>query len=387
MKKKSKTPATKKAQPNWTAIAADLLFTKNDPQDPRLGEKVKILNPLIYNNLEKNLFSKSDLISDFKKNNKNINSIIFGYPDDEGILLNGGRMGARMAPYWIRRFLYRMTPNQLINDFELLDIGDLNIDNFSLSDRHEQGKSIAKFCYQNKPKQCPLISLGGGHDYGYADGAGFLNHFKNSKIKPLIINFDAHLDVRPVTVHKVTKKPIYNSGTPFFRLIQEFKKSFHFLEVGIQDQCNSPYHKNWLIENQGHILDLETLRHSTIQTLTKKSELKNKTKNNTDSDIQSLNNSMEMLKILETKIKKMVPAQTPTFLSIDMDVFSSDAAPGCSQSWPQGLTYSEFKPMLMFLKNYLNIQGLGLYETSPALDYDHRTSKLAATIIYQFLFQ
>ena len=65
--------------------------------------------------------------------------------------------------------------------------------------------------------------------------------------------------------------------------------------------------------------------------------------------------------------------------------FSSSFAMGCSQAWPAGLTPNEFFPFLDIIKNRMNILNLGVYELSPPLDLDDRTSKLVAQIIYRYL--
>ena len=49
---------------------------------------------------------------------------ILGYPDDEGIKLNGGRTGAALAPTAIRQFLYKMTPGLVQNKF--FDCGEVH---------------------------------------------------------------------------------------------------------------------------------------------------------------------------------------------------------------------------------------------------------------------
>src|SRR6185312_1348287 len=63
-----------------------LFFSKNDPLDPRLGDLVK---------------TSTD----------GADVVIMGYPDDEGVRLNGGREGAEFGPAEIRHWLYRTTPH------------------------------------------------------------------------------------------------------------------------------------------------------------------------------------------------------------------------------------------------------------------------------------
>jgi formiminoglutamase len=75
----------------------------------------------------------------------------------------------------------------------------------------------------------------------------------------------------------------------------------------------------------------------------------------------------------------------PVFLSIDIDAFSSAFAPGASASYPVGLDPAEFIGLLPWMSKTWDIKGLGIYEVSPPLDQDNRTSKLAAILIHNFL--
>ncbi len=74
------------------------------------------------------------------------------------------------------------------------------------------------------------------------------------------------------------------------------------------------------------------------------------------------------------------------FLSVDIDAFTSNEAPGCSQSWTTGLVTKDFLAALAWLIQEYDVRGLGLYEVSPPLDQDNRTSKLAALIAHGFIF-
>ena len=274
--------------------------------------------------------------------------LIAGYPDDEGILLNKGRVGASLGPDSIRSHLYKTSPRWPLNTKQnILDIGNLN-KNTTLSDRHQRVKLHVKKALQ---KKIFWVGLGGGHDYGYPDGAGFLQAHGNTKAKPLIINFDAHLDVRPTDQG-------FSSGTPFYRLLSDKSlPDFDFFEVGIQRQCNSQNHIEWVQNKGGHIIFLEDL-------LTSENPL-------------SLSLSKLLFEIIEKK--------SPTFLSVDIDCFSSAYAMGCSQSWPTGFIPNELLPLFNRIYEHLNVQVLGIYEVSPPLDQDGRTAKLAATIVHQFL--
>lgn len=272
--------------------------------------------------------------------------VIAGYPDDEGIQINGGRVGAKQAPDAIRKYFYKTTPTEKTPTYKIEDIGNLKISG-TLSERHEAvKKKVLHTLQENKI----WVGLGGGHDYGYPDGAGFLKSCVDSKYKPLVINFDAHLDVRPADQG-------LSSGTPFYRLLTDSELPvFDFVEIGIQKQCNSPTHKEWLQEKTPHIFDLDDLL------------------------IES-----NWAQSLFAKMAPLLVQKRPAFVSIDIDAFSSAIAPGCSQSWAAGLDANSFLVFLGLLKKRLDIRCVGIYEVSPPLDTDDRTSKWAAQILHHVI--
>lgn len=307
-----------------TAPSEKLFFTRNDINDLRWGD----------------LGSSQTLDSE----NKQIQVGLWGYADDEGITLNGGRPGARFAPEFIRKFFYRLTPPAKLAPESLGDFGDWK-KGPSLEDQIATispilSRQLARF---------PMITLGGGHDYGAVDGAGFMQwHLQNkSAVKPLIINFDAHLDVRPWSKG-------LNSGTPFSWLLEKYPGQFEFIEVGIQKHCSSPQHHQWLKDQQGQILNLDYIQ------------------------------KVGLLTALRQLLAGTNPHQ-PCFISFDIDVYSQALAPGCSQSWDAGLLFTETIEALRWLMRHKQVRQFGIYEVSPPLDVDHRTSKLAACLVDEIL--
>jgi len=321
---------------NWKATKNQLFFNRNDEEDFRWGGFARSF-PLI-----------PDLNINSKNDNLNKTQIgIWGYADDEGIFLNSGRIGSQMAPETIRRFFYKMTPPLITNEQYLIsDYGDWT----KGQNLESQIKHISPLLSQ-KLSSHPMITLGGGHDYGAVDGAGFMQwHLQNtqsSQIKPLIINFDAHLDVRP------WQKGL-NSGTPFSWLLDHFPNQFEFLEVGIQKHCSSPMHHQWLQNKKVPILDLDFIRKVGI--------------------ISALR-----------QILAGTPVNQSCYISLDIDVFSQSSAPGCSQSWEAGLNFEEMEAALSWLLINKNVRLLGIYEVSPPLDFDHKTSKLAACMMDTYI--
>jgi formiminoglutamase len=311
------------------------LTRRGDSQDPRLNDRVHLID---------------DIPAFCKKAPRDAIAIV-GYPDDEGIKLNGGRVGASLAPQEIRKYLYRMTPPvQETRDRDFFDLGDLNIAAMDLAKRHDTVRDVVADVLDAGAR---LITLGGGHDYGYADGAGFMKWLERSKpgLRPLVVNFDAHLDVRPVDHRGL------NSGTPFFRLLTAHP-NIDSLEVGIQSQCNSRKHLEWVQQRGAKCLSLE------------------------DFWISQESLVANLMKLAESWLIR----SRPCWISCDMDVFSSAYAPGCSQSWPTGLDPRAFFEAMEFLMARMDVRQVSLYEVSPPLDIDGRTSRLAAQIAHRFAF-
>jgi formiminoglutamase len=245
----------------------ELFFSRQDPEDPRLGELFK---PFEWSKFEEHLKVPS--------------WVVLGYPDDDGIKLNGGRPGSSAAPPLIRKYLYKMTPFTRA-DFKLFDAGDMVFAGLSLADRHEAAKQNALRFMQ---KGARLLTLGGGHDYGYPDTAAFALWCQSQKQRPLVINFDAHLDVRP------TDKG-FHSGTPFHRLVTEFDE-LDFLEVGLQRNCNSLAHDEWLQDEGGRRIYIEDWQLS----------------------------GLSLGDLVFDEIQDWLIRPRPAFISVDMDCFIQD---------------------------------------------------------------
>ena len=305
---------------------SDLFFKKKDANDLRLGNKVQLID------LQTEIPPPGSVL-------------VLGYPDDEGIHINGGRLGAAQAPNRIRQYFYKTTwlKNFEQKNWTVLDAGDLNTDEKTLAEKHTIAETIAEKAFASGAF---VFTLGGGHDYAFNDANGFLKQHANGKGgKPIVINFDAHLDVRD-------DKNGYNSGSAFYRMINRFNPdTFEFFEVGIQNQCNSSYHMEWAKTKRAQVVSLE------------------------DSS-QFLN---------DLKNQDSFRSRKNIWLSLDIDVFSYALAPGCSQSWATGLNLDLFLKNLDFLFANHNIAGIGIYEVSPPLDSDNHTAKLAAQIMHHCL--
>tara|TARA_B100001248_G_C27398264_1_gene467496 strand:- start:5185 stop:6090 length:906 start_codon:yes stop_codon:yes gene_type:complete len=270
------------------------------------------------------------------------NFVLLGYPDDEGVSHNGGRVGTAKGPDALRESLFKTTLQKKIH---LYDGGNLAVGQFAdIGARHEACIQEASKYYQEGKK---LISIGGGHDYGYPDAKAFYEKFKDQR--PLLINFDAHLDLRPVE----TK---ISSGTPFYRFLSE-KPQVDFYEIGLLKVCNQPEHLDFLQRHGGKALFYE------------------------DWLLEGKTLLEKFCEIMGEEIIK----ERAAFLSIDIDAFSSSIAPGCSQSWPFSMQAQDFFPLFELLLSRFDVKGIGIYEYAPNLDENFKTQRLATQIVHHFL--
>ncbi len=326
-------------------IETKFRFAKQDPNDLRLGDTMQ------FSEKQLSFLDLSGFCDEKETSLKNAVTLV-GYPDDEGISLNGGRPGAKLGPSRIRHFLMRMTPPAHIQDCNksaLIDLGNIAVTAADdLRRRHEAARKVASTIHERGAR---LLSIGGGHDYGFPDAAAFCSSVHSQGLKPLVINFDAHLDVRPLD-RGIT------SGTPFYRLLEEFPQ-IDFHEIGLQTQCNSKTHLEWLKSRGGHF-SFEEDRQRQGETL---------------------------LQALQRQMAGSAAKRPKTFLSIDIDAFSSSVAPGASQSWPTGFQAPDFFNCFSWCLKNLDVRGVGVYEVSPPLDIDDRTARLAALIAHRFVFQ
>lgn len=306
---------------DWLRSYPETLFqSKNDLEDPRLVDFLTREAP-------------------------EAQFVLWGYPDDEGIRLSGGRLGAKQAPLQIREIFFKLTPPRkgwLEHPPKIYDAGFLLAEE-DLASRHEKARKLsAAWSRQGKY----LCTLGGGHDYAYGDASGFIDTQLELGLKPLVINIDAHLDVRP------TDRGL-SSGTPFRRVLEEFGRKIDFIEIGIQKHCSSQVHHDYVKSFGFKIYDMD--------------------------EISSRGFSEVISEVLKAH------SHQPSFLSIDIDAFNSMEAPGCSQSWPTGIKSEDFFCTLPQMIAELDIRSMGVYEVSPPLDPSLGTQRLAALILYDFI--
>jgi formiminoglutamase len=183
----------------------ELFYTRNDPNDPRLGDAV-LKGPEGYGQA---------LV------------VLLGCPQDEGVRRNRGRVGSAQAPACIRKALYRYPVSREHQGLLLADLGDLPLLE-SLEATHDALHSLVRRCLRDGKK---VVVLGGGNDLSFPDCSALAEEVDGI----LAFNIDRHLDVRADAVR--------NSGTPYRQLLEGgYLEPGSFHEVGINSFANSlPY--------------------------------------------------------------------------------------------------------------------------------------------------
>ena len=301
---------------------ADIFYTRNDQNDPRLGDIVSS---------ESNEYRPADIV-------------ILGCPQDEGVRRNNGRVGAADAPRAIREQFYRLTPFNIKK--KLFDIGDVKILS-SLEETHDAHYKVVKQILLDGKR---LIVLGGGNDISYPDGRAMSEVFGSEKW--LGINVDSHLDVRIAEER--------NSGTPYRQLLDEgLLLPAYFYEVGYQTHFASPVYYKHLRDLGVNRISLEILRSREQPDL----ELKESIRQRFIGQSASLN----------------------TFFGFDIDAVRASDAPGASNPSPLGLRAGEFITLVKYAASLANTKLIEFSEVNPQYDIDNITSKLVAIAMHRFI--
>lgn len=300
----------------------DLFFTRNDKNDPRLGEIVK---------REESDYAASEIV-------------ILGCPQDEGVRRNNGRPGAEHAPSAIREQFYKLTPFNIRK--KLFDLGDTKI-GATLEETHDTHTAVVAQVLRDGKR---LIVLGGGNDVSYPDGVAMADVFGRENW--IGINVDSHLDVRIADQR--------NSGTPYRQLLDEGHLTpDHFFEVGYQTHFCSPVYYDYIRQLGVQRISLELLR------------------SRSDSDV-------ELKEMIKNKFIKHSSALN-TFFGFDLDVVRCADAPGVSAPSPLGLRAGEFIQLVKYAASLANTKMIEFSEVNPKFDIDNSTTRLVAIAMHRFI--
>jgi len=264
---------------------------------------------------------------------------LLGFMCDEGIRRNQGRIGAAEGPSMFRQSCGSL-PVHFSKDIIFIDAGDIICIN---SEMEKAQHALAKTVNRLVQAGYRTLLIGGGHEIVYGHYNGLCNAL-GEKIG--IINFDAHFDLR----QPGTSGP--SSGTGFWQIAKE--RSLHYLALGIQQHANTR-----------RLFDTAKTNHVDHVLFT----------------------DFVVPEILYPRLDHMISQCNHLYITIDLDVFGAAWAPGVSASNATGLQPDAyFFRVLRYLFTSGKVRSMDIAELNPRFDQDHRTSKLAATLGFEYFY-
>jgi len=190
------------------------------------------------------------------------------------------------------------------------------------------------------------VILGGGHDMAFGH---FLGVARARGRAPACINFDAHLDMRPIPADGP------NSGTGFTQALQwchEHQTPFRYAVLGTQRLANTAALFERAHDSGALIVDVDGFALDTIE------------------------------EVMEALNEEVVDEEL--CLSIDLDVFSAAYAPGVSAPGIMGIIPdAAFRRLYRGILESERVMGVEIAELCPAFDLDDRTARLGAALIFE----
>ncbi len=269
---------------------------------------------------------------------------LLGIPDDTGVEMNGGRVGAKGGPAAFRGALAKYgvaSPADERDDApaypRVFDAGDIVIG----KDIHETHDRITEATLAILEMGLFPIAIGGGHDCTYAFVRGVARAF--GAMSGMYI--DAHLDVRPDV----------GSGMPFRALI-EGGFATNLLCIGMNPLVNTREHAGYFKSKGGQaVLCGEAMR------------------------------AEAWLAAIGGEREGGGGGGGRAFVSLDMDAFDASSAPGVSALNPSGYLPREVEPIIRAAGRSAAVRCFDIMELNPAHDVDGRTARLAAHMFLTFL--
>lgn len=255
-----------------------------------------------------------------------------GYDTDDGVVRNLGRKGAESGSNAIRKAIQSFPQLKGLKVYDYRNLEKKSVE--------EAQKEYSEKISDVLKKRIFPIGLGGGHDIAYGSYLGIRKAHPDKKIG--IINFDAHLDMRPYDKGRT-------SGTSF-KEIMDNDKNTQYAIVGFQKMGNTERLIKTAEAFNVLILEEECSEESII-------------------------------KSLEEFIKKV----DIVYVTFCMDVFDASTAPGVSAPVVMGLDPKKGKRLLRFLMETEKVVCVDFAEVNPVYDIDNMTAKLAGCLIYEVM--
>ncbi|MCH8567163.1 MAG: formimidoylglutamase [Balneolales bacterium] len=268
-----------------------------------------------------------------------------GFCCDVGVVRNGGRAGAAFAPDYIRKALFKMTPDPVSGDAfsdlmaSVEDDGNIIVDGNNMEVAQEL---LGSWVGRQLEKGILPIILGGGHETSFGHFLGYAA--TGSKVS--ILNWDAHADIRE------NKNSKGHSGSPFRQALEHQSGLCQSYTVaGLKRHSISRVHLDYL----------EGLVNKQRGGYYFKGEL----------------NRRVIDHIYERQ-------QGPVMVTMDLDTLSQQLAPGVSAPNPDGLDLGLWLHAAYCAGKSPKVVSLDLVEMNPKFDTDNHTARIAALTLWHF---
>jgi formiminoglutamase len=298
-------------------IPAEILQPETAPDDPRVG---RLLGRQI------GAGDRPDVV-------------IIGFPSDEGVRRNGGRVGAARGPAAIRSAFYRLAPDARSPCFDELlsrtrDVGDVDVSGDVETDQQRLGEALTSYIELG----CFCVVLGGGHETSYGHFLGYVR----ARRKVEILNWDAHADVRDLVEGRA------HSGSPFRQAIEDRSGACRRYSVaGLQPQSVAREHVAY-VERQGRAVWRDDVTPERIAQLYRATD-------------------------------------SPALASFDLDALNEAEAPGVSAPNAGGLSSDLWIEAAYQAGRSPAVSSADIVELNPAVDRDGQTARLAAVTVWWLL--
>ena len=266
------------------------------------------------------------------------------FNSDEGVRRNSGRLGAKDGWIHVKKALSGFPIFR--EDLKFYDLKNpIEVINHDLESAHLE---LSKIVSALKERNFLVVLLGGGHDIAFANYSGILNYALTKEENPKIgiINFDAHFDMREYANGR-------NSGTMFLQIADICEKknlNFDYNVFGIQKFSNTKR-----LFDRADRLGVKYYFAEEIRTIP-------------NDDLYSILNRNDYI-----------------HLTLCTDVFHITSAPGVSAPQTFGVNPRNALPLLKTIARYSKNLTIDVAEINPTYDYDDRTSRLMANIIYELI--
>lgn len=271
---------------------------------------------------------------------------ILGFKCDEGVARDLGRTGAVEGPLAIRQRLARL-PLQKTNVC-LYDAGNIICTDHDLeASQAALAEVVALLLAQNIH---PII-LGGGHEVSWGHYQGLARVYPTTQ-RLGIVNFDAHFDL-----HSTESNHRGSSMTAFYQIAEAHvtdKREIDLNFIGIQPAGNIKQLFDTAKKFKSNVILAEELHQGHQE------------------------------KCVDF-IDRVIDQNQFIYVSLSLDVFAPAFAPGVNATQPLGLHPWHIIPLIRELAASGKVVSYDIAEHVPRYDIDHRTAKLAATLIYEII--